>query len=257
MSKFAEEGINFTITCRNEIFVFKVGCMFCPRFSIDPSSTKSWETNVEQHVSPTEPNSKTNQKGSNHFSNKQQFTGQSSLLGFAFTLSSSVVNLEVFEDSHRARLCLGFPIEKDSIEEDLLFNLPFRDSLEFVPVFRPRPISLLAKAGTNAQHKIVGHAFRHAHCSEISPFSDRPFPDHICTFCKNIVFLRQFKREIEKRSGGIKKKRAYVDDHNDNVMERMKELVKSNTAMRRILLRNAKRDARPPPTLSKTLKVRF
>ena len=88
-------------------------------------------------------------KGSNHFSNKQKLNGQSRMSNFVI-MPSSVVNLYDFVDTNVARLCRGLPIEKGSIEEDLLLNLPYRDSLEFVPVFRPIPISVIAKPGTNA-----------------------------------------------------------------------------------------------------------
>ena len=70
-------------------------------------------------------------------------------------IPSSVVNLYDFVDSNEARLCRGLPLEKGSIEEDLLLNLPYRDSLEFVPVFRPIPISVIAKPGTNASDMYV------------------------------------------------------------------------------------------------------
>jgi len=80
-------------------------------------------------------------------------------------IPSSIVNLSDFEDSNVARLCLGLPIEKGSIEEDLLLNLPYKDSLEFVPVFRPIPISVIAKPGTNASDMWLNMAW-------LTPFYD-------------------------------------------------------------------------------------
>jgi hypothetical protein len=62
---------------------------------------------------------------------------------------------------------------------------------------------------------------------------------------------------MQKREGRIEKKRAYIDDHLDNVVHRAQEIATSNTALRRIVVRYAKQKARPLKTLSQTLKVRF
>jgi hypothetical protein len=44
---------------------------------------------------------------------------------------------------------------------------------------------------------------------------------------------------MQKRDGGIEKKRAYTDDHLDNIVNRAQEIATSNTALRRIVLRYA------------------
>jgi hypothetical protein len=60
---------------------------------------------------------------------------------------------------------------------------------------------------------------------------------------------------MKKREGGIDKKRAYMDDHLDNIVHRAQEVATSNTALRRIVLRSVRQKARPPKTLTQTLKV--
>ena len=62
MKKFADEGINFTMKNEDDVFVFKIGCEFCPSFNINPCSVNSWEKNVEQHVAPNASSSKKNKK---------------------------------------------------------------------------------------------------------------------------------------------------------------------------------------------------
>ena len=124
--------------------------------------------------------------------------------------------------------------------------MPYRDTLQFSPVLRPMNISVIAKPGTNARSITVGHTFQHAYCSLITPFGDRPFPNHICVFCSSIPTLRQYQREMKKREGGIEKKRAYMDDHLDSIVQRAQVIATSNTALRRIVLRSARQKARPP-----------
>jgi hypothetical protein len=186
---------------------YTIICDFCPNFIINPLTVKSWEKNVEQHISPTAAPKKATR---NHFSNKQSLSGQSRMSNFVSRQSPVTVN--DFENPALARQCFGIPIEVDSMEEDLAKNLPYRDTLQFSPVLRPMNISVIAKSGTNARSITVGHTFRHAYCSLITPFGDRPFPNHICLFCSSIPTLRQYQMEMKKREGGIEKKRAYMDD---------------------------------------------
>lgn len=255
MSEYAVEGINFTMKAKPDgTMKYSIICEYCSQFVINPCKNHSWEHNIKQHVAPTDSSSKTNSKGGNHYTNKIKLAGQLRMTSFV-SISPSV-SANDFENPTLALLCLGLPVEKGSMEEELLFNLHYRSTLDFVSVFRPIPLTLIAMPETAARDIIVGHAFRHVHCSESSPFSGRPYSNHICQFCKNIVHMRQFIREMQKREAGIHRSRAYIDDHNDFLGGRMTELAKSNTAMRRILLRNAKKNARAPATLSKTLKVR-
>ena len=250
MTKHGKDGINFTMKGNSDGTVqYTIICEYCPNFVSNPLTVNSWEKNIEQHISPTA----APKKGTNHFSNKQSLSGQSRMS--SFIIRQSPVTVNDFENPALARQCFGIPIEVDSMEEDLAKNLPYRDTLQFSPVLRPIPISVIAKPGTNARSITVGHTFRHAYCSLISPFGDRPFPNHICLFCRGIANLRQFKREMQKRDGGIEKKRAYTDDHLDNIVHRAQEIATSNTALRRIVLRSAKQKARPEKTLSQTLKV--
>ena len=162
-----------------------------------------------------------------------------------------------FENPSLARLCLGFPIKEGSIEYDVLCNVPFRSSHEFVPLFRPIPISVIAKEGTNAEGKVVAHAYKSIHCPETSVTPDRPFANHICIFCSNVPHLQQFKRERKKRILGRKKSRAHVDDHVDFLKQRLRETQLEASKLRRKVLGNAKAKARSPPTLEQTLKVSY
>ena len=133
MNKFAEEGINFTVKSIHGEFEFRIGCDYCPSFNINPQSVNSWEANVEQHMAPqTSCSSNKNTKKANHFSNKQGLIGQSRISSY-LVASSSVVNLDDFENSKLASLCLGLPVEKDSIEEDLLTSI-CKHSVLILPV---------------------------------------------------------------------------------------------------------------------------
>ena len=160
-------------------------------------------------VLATQPNT---QKGSqaNHFTQKQKYVRQSILTNFGFTSSSLPVTLNDFENPSLARLCLGLPIIEGSIEHDMLLNVPFRSDHEFVPLFRPIPLSVTAKQGTNAEGKVVGNAYKSIHCPETSVTPNRPFANHICIFCSNVPHLQQFKREREKRIVGMNKSRMWM-----------------------------------------------
>jgi hypothetical protein len=205
-------------------------------------------------VSPTQPNT---QKGSkaNHFTQKQKFLHQSILTNFGFTSASIPVTLNDFENPSLARLCLGLPIIEGSIEHDMLLNVPFRSDHEFVPLFRPIPISVTAKQGTNAEGKVVGNAYKSIHCPETSVTPNRPFANHICIFCSNVPHLQQFKREREKRIVGMNVSRAHVDDHLDFLKQRLKESRLQNSKLRRKVQRDARAKLRLPDTLEQTLKV--
>ena len=60
------------------------------------------------------------------------------------------VQLTDFENPHLAMLCLNLPVASGSKEEEVLLFMQYRDSLDFVPVLRPRPIEVKAKPGTKA-----------------------------------------------------------------------------------------------------------
>ena len=167
------------------------------------------------------------------------------------------VTLNDFEISSLARLCLGLPITEGSIEHNMLLNVPFRSDHEFVPLFRPIPISVTAKEGTYAEGKVVGHAYKSIHCPETTVTPNRPFANHICIFCSNVPHLQQFKRERKKRILGRKKSRAHVDDHVDFLKQRLWETQLEASKLQRKVLGNAKAKARSPPTREQTLKVRY
>ncbi len=258
LKKHGADGICITGMCTQEGFIkYLIECDYCPGVKYD-SSNNTWISNWEQHVAPTKANSKKNENDWNHFSRKRLLANQpriNNVAGFTYTSPRKPVTLDQFEEPYLASLCLGLPVEEDSMEEELLFNMRYRDGLEFVPVLRSIPIHVKALEGSEAIDKYVGHSFRHAHCAETSPFLNRPFLNHICVFCSTIVHLRSFQREMEKREVGMIPLRAYRDDHQDFVMDRLYAAVKSNTSMRRQIRRRIEKDARSPHTLEKTLKV--
>ncbi len=258
LKKHGADGICITGTCTQEGFIqYIINCDYCPRVYYN-SSNNTWISNWEQHVAPTKPNNKRSQKDWNHFSMKGLFANQpriNNFAGFACSLPRKPITIDQFEEPNLASLCLGLPVEEESMEEDLLFNMRYREGMEFVPVFRPIPIYVKALEGTEAKDKYVGHSFRHSQCAETSPFLNRPFLNHICVFCSTIVHLRSFQREMEKREKGMILSRAYTDDHVDHIIFRLHAAAKSNTSMRRQLRRRIQRDVRAPPTLEKSLKV--
>jgi hypothetical protein len=54
MTKHGKDGINFTIKGNSDGTIqYTIICDYCPNFVINPLTVKSWENNVEQHISPT------------------------------------------------------------------------------------------------------------------------------------------------------------------------------------------------------------
>ena len=243
---YADEGISVEV--RDSSFIVK--CKFCPALQINITATNSWLHNISQHVSA---------KGSsknidNHTHRKNQFKGQ--LFMNAWLEIQDPVQSTDFENPHLAMLCLNSPVGSGSKEEEVLLFMQYRDSLDFLPVLRPRPIEVKALPGTKAVDITVGHAFKSIDCSIVSPFLNRPFPGHICLNCKHIPTTQQFTRELDKRTPGLVRFRAHVDEHTDKIVDKLRLATLMAQRLRRIVMRNALMKARPTPNLSTILKVR-